>query len=334
MKRTFGALFMAAGFGLVAADAAPAADNIDTHVKAAQDAAGTDFPGTLARLCIQPASGSDAQASARNAGTARAAPRPRVIPDRSTWYAEPQKIFDNLYWVGTKVHSSWALKTSDGIIIIDTLYNYAAEPEIVGGLKKLGLDPATIKYVIISHGHGDHDEGARLLQDKYGAHVVMGAADWDSILKANNMPGGVPKRDISAADGQKLTLGDTTVTIIATPGHTPGTLSLIFPVKDRGKTLIAAYSGGTAFNFPRDPAHFDIYINSAQKFAKAAAAAGATVFLTNHSEFDAAYLKGRALASRQPNEANPFTVGGDAVKRYFTVTGECATAMKLRLKGS
>jgi metallo-beta-lactamase class B len=334
MKRHFGAaLVMAAGFGLMGADAAPAADSADAHVLAAQKAAGLDFPGTLARVCIQPAGGSDATASARAAGAAApAAPRARVIPDRATWYAEPAKLFDNLYWVGTKVHSSWAIKTSAGIIIIDTLYNYASETEIVGGLQKLGLDPATIKYVIVTHGHGDHDEGAKLLQDKFGAHIIMGAPDWDSIIKANNMPGGVPRRDMVATDGQKLTLGDETVTIILTPGHTPGTLSMIFPVKDNGKTIMVAYSGGTAFNFPRDPAHFDIYIASAKKFAAAAKAAGATILISNHSEFDEAYMKGRM--ARKPGEASPFVVGADAIQRYFTVTSECAEAAKLRLKGS
>ena len=64
MKRYLGLLCMAAGLGLVTADAAPVPDTVDGHVKAAQDAAGTDFSGTLARLCIQPAGGSDAMASA------------------------------------------------------------------------------------------------------------------------------------------------------------------------------------------------------------------------------------------------------------------------------
>lgn len=234
---------VAMSLGLMGADAAPASDNVFSHVLAAQNAAGTDFPGTLATLCIQPDDGSDDTLAA----SAAAAGKPRVIPSRESWYAEPTKIFDNLYWVGTKVHSSWAIKTSAGIILIDTLYNYAVEPEIIDGLKKLGLDPATVKYVIVSHGHADHDEGAKLLQDRYGTHVIMGAPDWDSIIKANKMPGGVPKRDMAASDGQKLTLGDETVTIYLTPGHTPGTLSMIFPVKDNSKTLVVAYSGGTGF---------------------------------------------------------------------------------------
>ena len=186
--------------------------------------------------------------------------------------------------------------------------------------------------MIITHGHGDHDEGAKLLQDRYGAKIIMGAPDWDSIIKANNMPGGVPKRDISVTADQKLTLGDETVSIITTPGHTPGTLSMIFPVKDHGKTLTVAYNGGTAFNFPREPARFDIYINSQKKFQKAVAAAGATILMTNHSEFDEAYLKGRF--ARKPGEDSPFVIGASKVQNYFTVSSECAEAVKMKIKGS
>src|SRR5205814_629481 len=82
--------------------------------------------------------------------------------------------FDNLHFVGTKFHSAWALTSSDGIILIDTLYDYASEEAIVGGLKKLGLDPAMVKYVIVSHAHGDHVGGAKLMQDRFGSRLVLG----------------------------------------------------------------------------------------------------------------------------------------------------------------
>ena len=134
-------------------------------------------------------------------------------------------------------------------------------------MKKLGLDPANIKYVIVSHAHGDHVGGAKMIQDRFHPRLVMGAPDWDSIEASKNQyPNGKPKRDIVATDGQKITLGDTTVTLVTTPGHTPGTLSMIFQVKDNGKPLTVAYSGGTAFNFVNDPPHFDTYINSQKKF--------------------------------------------------------------------
>jgi len=231
MKRLLAVLLVTATSWGAAAQPA-----VDAHLSAARKAAGTDFPGTIARLCIVP----DAPVGGGTGG-------PRPIPERVSWYAEPARMFDNLYWVGTRIHSAWALQTSDGIILIDTLYNYAVEPEIVEGLKKLGLNPASIKYVIITHAHGDHDEGAKLLQDRYGAHVVMGGPDWDLIEKNPNMPGGVPKRDIVGTDGQKITLGDTSVTLVATPGHTLGTLSMIFTVKDRGRPVTIAYSGGTGW---------------------------------------------------------------------------------------
>lgn len=324
MKKSV-ALLMAAGLGLTGASAVAQTD-IDKHVLAAQQAAGTDFAGTLSVLCIQPSDGSDPGAAQRAAN----AGKPRAIPARETWYAEPAKVFDNVYWLGTKIHSAWAIKTSAGIILIDTMYNYAAETEIVGGLKKLGLNPADIKYVIISHGHGDHDEGAKLLQDRYGARIIMGAPDWDAIIKANNMPGGVPKRDMVASDGQKLTLGDTTITILQTPGHTMGTLSYLIPVKDNGKPLTVAYSGGMGFNFPRSRERFDTYIRSAEKMRAAAKAAGASIVFSNHSMYDLAWVRSRV--ARKPGEASPFVVGTDAVDRYFTVLRECAMAAKLRTK--
>jgi metallo-beta-lactamase class B len=236
-----------------------------------------------------------------------------------------------LYFVGSKIHNSWALTTSQGIIILDTLFTYNSEEEIVGGLKKLGLDPKTVKYVIISHAHGDHVGGAKLLQDM-GAHVVMGEADWNSIEKSvNGYPQGKPKRDIVADDGQKITLGDTSVTIVTTPGHTAGTLSMIFPVKDNGRTLMVAYSGGTAFNFPTTAANFDTYIKSQQKMAAAAAAAGATVLMSNHTEFDSAMPKIKMLALRKPGEPHTFEIGKEAIARYFTTTRECAEAAKIKL---
>ncbi len=298
------------------------ADSIDSHLVAARNAAGFNFTGTLARLCVAPA---PVPNTIRDVA-------PGPAPARDTWFAEPAKVFDNLYFVGSKIHNSWALTTSEGIILIDTLFTYNSEEEIVGGLKKLGLDPATVKYVIISHAHSDHVGGAKLMQDRYASRIVLGGPDWASIEKSvNGYPEGKPKRDIVADDGQKIVLGDTAVTVIATPGHTPGTLSMIFTVKDNGKPLTVAYSGGTAFNFPSTAANFDTYIKSQSKMAAAAAAANATILMSNHSEFDSAITKIRMLPSRRPGEPHPFEVGKEAVARYFIVTGECAQAARLKL---
>jgi metallo-beta-lactamase class B len=299
----------------------------DSLVQAAKRAAGRDYAGTFLRICVAPDNLN---------GTPRPPPLtgPRTVPDRATWYAQPYKVFDNLYFVGTKIHSSWALTTSQGIIIIDTLFDYAIEPEIVDGLTKLGLDPRNIKYVLISHAHGDHDQGAGILQSRFGAKVVMGAADWESTLKRPaDAPGGVPKRDIAVGpEGYKLTLGDTTVDIVATPGHTPGTLSYLFPVKDRGRTLTVAYSGGTAFNFPRAAASFAMYRDGAKKMGDAAKAAGATILMSNHTEFDGAYDKARlAQLPRAAGEKHPYETDVATVQRYFEMLDDCAEAQRLSM---
>jgi metallo-beta-lactamase class B len=163
----------------------------------------------------------------------------------------------------------------------------------------------------------------------------MGAVDWDSTLqRPPTAAGGVPKRDIAVGpDGTKITLGDTTVTVVPTPGHTPGTLSYVFPVLDQGKTVMVAYSGGTLTGaFGTDGVRWDEYVTSQKKIAKAAADAGATVVLSNHSEYDGAYTKARLVAlKRESGESHPFIVGMDVVQRYFTVMAECALASKLRL---
>jgi metallo-beta-lactamase class B len=320
MKHLIGAaLAVAAGLG-VAAAVAQQANTIDAHLAAAKAAAGFDYAGTLVRVCIAPQTAPGADVT------------PPPPPDRATWFTEPAKVFDNLYFVGTKIHSSWAMTSREGIILIDTLYDYASEEAIVGGLKKLGLDPAAVKYVIISHAHGDHVGGAKLMQERFGARIVMGGPDWDAIEKSvNQYPNGKPKRDIVAADGQQIMLGDAAVTLVATPGHTPGTLSMLFEVKDGGRPLMVAYSGGTAFNFVNDVPHFDTYIASQRKMAERAGARNATALMSNHSEFDNAVTKIKTLAARKAGEPHPFELGREAVQRYFKVTDECAQVARLKL---
>jgi metallo-beta-lactamase class B len=125
-------------------------------------------------------------------------------------------------------------------------------------------------------------------------------------------------------------LGDSSVTILTTPGHTPGTLSMIFQVKHTSNPLTVVYSGGTAFNFPSTGPNFDIYIQSQAKLAVAAVAAGATVFMSNHTEFDGALPKIKMIAPRKPGESHPFEIGKEAIVRYFIIGKECGEAAKFR----
>ena len=131
---------------------------IDAHIATAKTAAGQEYRGTFVNLCL-PSAPRGGGAGRGGAAAGRGAGAPDT-PDRANWYAPPFKVFDNFYWLGTRQHSSWALQTSAGIIIIDTNFAWATRPEIIDGMTKLGLNPNDIKYVIISHAHGDHDQGA------------------------------------------------------------------------------------------------------------------------------------------------------------------------------
>ena len=301
------------------------------HIEAARKAAGTEHLAVFERTCnaLTPPPRS----------TAPAAPRPSGPPARDSWYAEPAKVFDNLYFLGQSEYSSWAVTTSQGIIIIDAIYDYSVEAEVVDGMKKLGLDPAQIRYVIVSHGHGDHSGGAKFLQDRFGARVILSAEDWDLLDKSRNNPNAqpAPRRDMVATDGMKLTLGDTTLTMYITPGHTLGTISTLIPVKDKGQTHLAAAWGGTAFNWVAGPAAyitperpskfwFDTYIKSAERFRNLASAAGADIIIANHTNFDGTKTKLPALAKRTGSQKNPYVIGKEGVLQYMTVVDECAKA--------
>lgn len=92
---------------------------------------------------------------------------------------EPSKLFDNLYAFGRSGTVVYALTTPAGIMLIDSGYANEVETVLITQMKAVGLDPAQVKTIILTHGHGDHFGGAAYFQDHYGAHVVESAADWD-----------------------------------------------------------------------------------------------------------------------------------------------------------
>jgi metallo-beta-lactamase class B len=293
-----------------------AADTREAHCAAARAAAGTEYLALYNRFAEICSPAGQPQRSG-GAGT-------REIPARDTWHHPPVKVFDNLYFIGTKVHSAWALQTSEGLIVIDALFDYAVKDSVVAGLRTLGLNPATIKYLIISHGHGDHHGGAKYLQEEFGPRVVMGAPDWDLVAKNPRDP--IPRRDIAASDGQKITLGDTTVTVYTTPGHTAGTLSLIVPVKDGGRQHLLATWGGTAVGRNTPAALVKNYVDSAVRYRALLATLGVEGIISNHTDYDSSIAKLQALDVRKPGDPHPFLTGAQSVKRYMTVVEEAGRA--------
>jgi metallo-beta-lactamase class B len=136
----------------------------------------------------------------------------------------------------------------------------------------------------------------------------------------------------------KITLGESTVTLWFTPGHTDGTQSFTFQVTDRGRPVNVVYSGGTALVYEWTLPEWSIknletYIASQRHLAEKAKETGASVLISNQSEFDSAYNKTRMLAGRGEG-AHPFENGADWVQRYFKVTENCARATQLKVQQS
>lgn len=245
------------------------------------------------------------------------------VPAADVDVSLPARVFDNLYILGTESVSAWAMTTSEGIILFDAMFHYNVEETIVDGLTALGLDPNDIEYVIISHAHNDHFGGAAYLQERFGARIVMSVEDWEHMRswpqRGSLAP--FPRDDIAVRDGYTVTLGDTTVDIVVTPGHTPGTLSPIFPVRDGSDTHYVGYWGASAVSF-LPPEGIVEYMGSADRFARIDARVD--VPLTNHPYIDGSLIKLAALQRRGQGDRHPFVEGNEGFRHWVGEIHDCA----------
>lgn len=302
----------------------PALGTSQSHAAAGRAAANPDYPG-LASLCGEPSAPLD---------LARVTARPYALPERLA----PAKVFDNLYFIGNRFTSAWVVETSDGLILVDALmHEQEIHRDLEEGFAQLGLDPADIRYVVISHGHGDHSGGAAYLDRRYGPRFVMSRVDWEisqDPQRGLQLPGwnDVPTPALLVGDRAELTLGDTTVTLVQVPGHTPGTLATIIPLRDgAGAAHTAVIHGGTGFNFGPLPDQYRAYAQSAEAMRREVLARGIDVFLSNHVARDESDRRIAQLKRRAPGAPHPFVTSPPRVAKAFEVLRECALSQLARL---
>lgn len=150
----------------------------------------------------------------------------------------PFTIMDNIHHVGGASVSAYLITTSEGHFLIDGILPQSP-PMIIENIEALGFDMQDVRYLLNSHAHIDHAGGLAALQQASGATMVASEED-APILEAGEISfgptGGMPfppvRVDQIIPDGGELTLGDTTLTAVIMPGHSPGCTSWLMDVSD------------------------------------------------------------------------------------------------------
>lgn len=227
---------------------------------------------------------------------------------------EPTQIFDNVYVIGNIGTVAYVIRSSAGLLMIDALSANEVESSLLPGFAKLGLDPSQLRVILVAHGHADHFGGAAYFQERYGTRVLVSAADAQPA-----------KRDGELKDKEPVTLGDLTVTPVAVPGHTPGSMAFIFPVIDRRERHVAALFGGSWLTpgFLSDDA-MRTYLASVKTYRQATAGAGVDTWLQNHPLMVPFNQWLTQLRSRAAGAANPFVVGRSDYQQFVNVMEGCS----------
>ncbi|MBI4885907.1 MAG: MBL fold metallo-hydrolase [Acidobacteria bacterium] len=253
----------------------------------------------------------------------------------------PTKIFDNVSVIGNAGTVVYVVQTSAGLLMFDSMAANQVQTQLLPGFTQLGLDPANVKTIVMGHGHADHFGGSPYFQDHFGSTIYISAADWN--LMANPPPGRsgqpaapapvLPKHDRVVAEGQPIVLGDFSVMPIAIPGHTPGSMGYIFPVRDNGRTRMAAMYGGTILNpGPISDEGLQTYRTSLAHFKEETRKAKVEIVLQNHPLMDPVQPKLEKMRSRKPGDPNPWVVGEANYQTFVDVMSRCTDVNLARRK--
>lgn len=148
----------------------------------------------------------------------------------------------------------------------------------------------------------------------------MGAPDWKRHLASARPDRPVMTHDSNVTDGQTLTLGDTTARLALTPGHTPGTIAMLLPVKHQGRTHTALLMSGTQMPAHQSLAAFEHVFDDFAKKQHAEAALG------SHPGTLLSLETLEALGRAYPSGPHPLLYGPQRFARYLDSILECGRA--------
>ena len=223
-------------------------------------------------------------------------------------YIKPKRIFGNLYFVGIRAVCTHLIDTGAGLIIIDPGFSASLEI-IIKNIEELGFKLSDLKYIVVTHAHFDHMESVEELVALTGAKTFIGKKDLPLLTgEAFHYTIKPFKPDVLLSDGELISLGNTEIRCVETPGHTDGTMSFFFDVTDGEKVYRAGTFGGAGLNtlnrdfierFKRSYSARDDYFNSIEKIK----GERVDIFLGNHLENNRTEEK---LARLDTSPVNPF----------------------------
>lgn len=160
-----------------------------------------------------------------------------IAPDYAKRWLAPQPpvgVFGNTYLVGFGGLNVGLIRTSGGLILIDGAVPQAVR-DVEANIRALGFSIRDVKLILSTEPHYDHAGGLAALARDSGATVVASAAAAAVLSRGGRDAADpqwgmletfpAPSRIRTVRDGDVVRLGDVSVTAVATPGHTPGSMS-------------------------------------------------------------------------------------------------------------
>lgn len=232
-------------------------------------------------------------------------------------------IFDDLLIISQKETSCFVLKTTEGLIVIDAIWpDEKVFNAIIRAVKNVGWNPETIKKLLLTHGHVDHTGCGKWFVEKYQTETYLSKIDdifWKECPTKPNRPETWKdyKIDVYIQDGDCITLGDKYIYVYGTPGHTPGGLSYIFPVRENGEMHMAALWGGTTPPWTKDGVKQ--YLQSLDYFVKEAKNKKVDVALSNHTAIDNGLERIEYSKKRMAYMPNIYIIGQNGFQKFCEV---------------
>lgn len=189
------------------------------------------------------------------------------LNDRTIQEIAPYEAFDDVWFVGVRWVSAWALKTREGAVLIDTIH----EPfvgRLIENLGRAGVALTDVRWVLMTHGHFDHVGGCYALRKRLpNARFAMSRRGWDEAKADARRTGRfrMPPEDKVLRDGDVVRLGSLEVKVLETPGHSWGTCSFLYDVRAGGEVHRAVTVGGQGLNGMRTARELEAYILSMRR---------------------------------------------------------------------